>query len=280
VHKVAGIVMPPSVYMWNLIDRDPDLTLLKAAILRADTDPAAPGALKGALLNIGANLTMFAPSNQAMRNFISFATGGAIPNKDYKSEMGATNAANIITVSSTTGLKPGLPVFVTSGDGAFSPGTVVASVIDATSFAVSAAPAAALGNNAIVEARVDPVIIGFITSSPALTTQQVKGIVVYHLLSSQSGTYAPPGVRAFSVNIPSSATNVKTLLNSAVAAHPGLTVQATFTSIAPGISRVTAATVKGAANPTASNVIMGFTSSDLHFLNGVIHKIDQLLIPQ
>jgi hypothetical protein len=110
----------------------------------------------------------------------------------------------------------------------------------------------------------------------AITPTLAKGIVAYHILSAQSGSFAPPGVRVFSVNLPTTATLVKTLLNSAVSAHPGVTVQATFTTLAPGLSVVATASVKGAANATASNI----TASDLHCVNGVIHKIDQALIPQ
>ncbi|HEX5655382.1 MAG TPA: fasciclin domain-containing protein [Chitinophagaceae bacterium] len=105
---------------------------------------------------------------------------------------------------------------------------------------------------------------------PVITPTLVKGIVVYHIL----------GVRAFSVNLPPVATLVKTLLNTAIAAHPGVTVQATF-----GPTGVTAATVKGLANATASNLLINPTpapagNSDQHYINGVIHKIDQVLLPQ
>lgn len=103
-----------------------------------------------------------------------------------------------------------------------------------------------------------------------LTPTTVKGIVVYHIL----------GNRAFSVNLPTTAANYPTLLNGAIAAHPGVGLQATF-----GTTGVTAVTVKGAANATASNVLINPTpapggSSDQHYINGVIHKIDQVLRPQ
>ncbi len=105
--------------------------------------------------------------------------------------------------------------------------------------------------------------IGFINTLPIAT---VKGIVVYHIL----------GTRAFSVNFPTTSTFVPTLLNGAVPTHPGVALQATFVDV-PGFGMVTAtATVKGAANPTAANV----TTKDDHFLNGVIHTIDQVLLPQ
>lgn len=103
-----------------------------------------------------------------------------------------------------------------------------------------------------------------------LTPTTVKGIVVYHIL----------GNRAFSVNLPGTAANFPTLLNGGIPAHPGVTLQATL-----GLTGVTAATVKGAANPTASNILINPTpapggTSDQLYINGIIHKIDQVLRPQ
>lgn len=103
-----------------------------------------------------------------------------------------------------------------------------------------------------------------------LTPTVVKGIVVYHLL----------GKRTFSVNIPATPTAMLTLLNGAIPTHPGVTAQATF-----GMTGVTAATVKGVGNATASNVIINPTpapggSSDQHYINGTLQKIDQVLLPQ
>jgi len=63
-----------------------------------------------------------------------------------------------------------------------------------------------------------------------------------------------------------------------VAVHPGVILQAVFTG--PFVS---SATVKGAANTTASNVIINPANpiaTDQHFLNGVIIRIDQVLRPQ
>jgi uncharacterized surface protein with fasciclin (FAS1) repeats len=106
-----------------------------------------------------------------------------------------------------------------------------------------------------------------------ITPTLAAGLVAYHILSSQSGTFAPPGIRVFSVNIPTTATAVKTLLNSAVSVHPGVVLQATFLNGLPVIDK---ATVMGAANSTASKIL----SFDLHCVNGVLHKIDQALKPQ
>jgi uncharacterized surface protein with fasciclin (FAS1) repeats len=115
----------------------------------------------------------------------------------------------------------------------------------------------------------DATFIGFLGSNN-LTTQTVKGIVVYHIL----------GSRAFLNNFPTTATSYQTLLNSAVPTHPGVSLTCTFTG-----PFVTAATVKGAANATASNIAINPTpepngTSDQHYVNGTIHKIDQVLRPQ
>jgi len=103
-----------------------------------------------------------------------------------------------------------------------------------------------------------------------LTCQAVQGIVIYHVL----------GDRAFSVNFPTTTTNIPTLLNRAVPTHPGVGITATFTG--PG---VTAITVKGLGNPSAFPVSVNptpnpFGASDQHFINGVLHKLNGVLLPQ
>ncbi len=200
IHTTSGVVVPPSRYLWDRVNTDADLTILKAAITRADSgvSVSAPTSLIGALQNIGANLTLFAPSNQAFKNVISALTLGAIPNN---------------------------------------------------------AP--------------DATYIGFLASNN-ISTQTVKGIVVYHIL----------GTRAFSNNLPTTATSYPTLLNGAVPTHPGVSLKCTFTGLV-----VTSATVKGVVNATASNIAINsfpdpFGTSDQHFLNGTLHKIDQVMLPQ
>ncbi len=131
---------------------------------------------------------------------------------------------------------------------------------------------AATGSVAIATAQAN----GAVAAGPAflstnnVSTQLVKGIVVYHML----------GNRAFTNNFPVTATSYPTLLNSAIPAHPGVRLSCTFTG--PFVS---AATVKGAANATASNIAINPTpepngTSDQFFVNGVIHKIDQVMLPQ
>lgn len=234
LHKVAGVVAPPQRYLWdtaaatplnpnNSIFGAPDLTYLKAAISRADSGVAPGARLLDALINIGANLTIFAPTDLAFQQTLT---------------------------------------------GAIAQGLI----------AKGAPPAVALAQATFLAST--PAVF----TNPALwqviTPTFAKGIVAYHILSAQKTPYAPPGIRVFSVNFPTAPITVKTLLNSAAAAalHPGVTIQATFTG-----PFVTAATVKGLANATASKVIINPANpiaTDQHFLNGVIIRIDQVLLPQ
>lgn len=146
--------------------------------------------------------------------------------------------------------------------------TILAGLITQALIAQGVPPATAATQAAALAAS--PTIFTNPAVAAVLTPTTVRGIVVYHLL----------GNRAFSVNIPTTATVTPTLLNSAVPTHPGVTVQATF-----GATGVTAATVKGVVNPTASNILINPTpapggTSDQHYVNGVLHIIDQVLRPQ
>lgn len=110
-------------------------------------------------------------------------------------------------------------------------------------------------------------------STNNVSTQLAKGIVVYHML----------GNRAFLNNFPTTATSYRTLLNGGIPTHPGVSLVCTFTG--PFVS---AASVKGVANATASNIAINalpflpdpFGTSDQHFVNGTLHKINQVLLPQ
>jgi len=214
IHHVAAVVVPPSTFLWDRINADPDMTYFKAAVLRADSGVAVTSAssLQGALLNIGANLTVFVPTDSAMR---------------------ATLTGLITQALIAQGVPP----------------------------ATAAPTAAALAAS--------PSVFTNPALSAALTPTVVKGIVVYHIL----------GTRAFTVNLPSTGTKYPTLLNGAVPTHPGVTLLATLAG-----PFATAASVKGAANASASNILLnptpGAGTSDQNALNGVIHKIDQVLLPQ
>ena len=216
IHHVAAVVVPPSASLWVRISNDPDMTYLKAAILRADSGtavaPSTVGTLQGALDNIGANLTVFAPTDSSFRSILT----GQITLALIAQGMPPANA-------------------------------------QATAAALAATPAV-FTNPAL---------------SAVLTPTNVKGIVVYHVL----------GTRAFTVNLPTASANFPTLLNGAIAAHPGVGLQATFTGPV-----VTAATAKGVGNASAATVLLnpvpGTGTSDQNATNGVLHKINQVLLPQ
>ncbi len=230
IHHVATVVGPPQRLIFERLNTDMDLTIFRAAIARADSGTAAPGTITTALLTGPANLTVFAPTNLAMKQFISAATGGLLP-------VGAPDAN----------------------------------------------------------------FIGFLSSN-LITTQLVKGIVVYHLFDDRSATLSPlvvrkrPG-RVFTPNLPTTPTSYFTVLNSVDSigvAYKPVTISATFTG-----AFVSAATIKGDANATASNFLINATytpdnspsygatpvivaypgNNDQHYVNGVLHKIDQVLRP-
>jgi hypothetical protein len=214
IHHVAAVVVPPSAFLWDRINADPDMTYFKAALLRADSGVAVTSAssLQGALSNIGANLTVFVPTDSSMR-------------------------------AALTGL--------------IAQGLIAQGMPPATALATATALAST------------PAVFTNPALSAVLTPTVVKGIVVYHIM----------GTRAFTVNMPTTGTKYPTLLNSAVPTHPGVTLQATLAG-----PFAVAASVKGAANASASNILLdptpGTGKSDQNALNGVIHKIDQVLLPQ
>ncbi len=228
IHHIAALIPPPQRMVWDRINTDTSLSIFKAALQRADSGflPTTPGSLIGGMQNFGANFTVFAPTNAAMKAGISFITGGALP---------------------------------------------------------------PMGSNTIY--------IGFLGSAN-VTSIQVKGLVAYHLSGRRVAPPAPPappdsviaGIRIFSVNVPTTPIAVLTFINNPGPAyfHPGVIMEATFSG--PIASTFT---VKGASNATPSNVLINPTpdlfpgfgpapptgTSDQHYINGVLHKIDQLLIP-
>jgi uncharacterized surface protein with fasciclin (FAS1) repeats len=242
MHKVFRVLLPPSQDLWKTISTDAGLTYLKASIQRADSGVAKGARLVDAISidsntsAIGANLTVFAPNDNAMSLFLTGALTQAFVSKGFPLAQAQAAAAGLVAAFG--------PLLISNP----------ASIPD-----------------------VIPGVVGLGPQIAAVITPTLaKGIVAYHIISSQSAPFAPPGIRVFSVNLPNSATAIKTLLNSGVNAHPGVTVQATFVNPVPGLSVVSAATVKGIANASASNVV----AFDIHCVNGVMHKIDQVLLPQ
>ena len=181
IHKTLTLVSPPSKSLYQIITSDTTLSFLVAALARADSGRVSitDGSLTEALKSIGANLTLFAPVNQAFRDLLI-----------------------------AMGLPPSPAVF------------------------------------------------------SALPVNTVRGMVAYHIM----------GVRAFSVNMPTTPTFLPTLLNTSIPSHPGVNVVVSFTG--PFVSSFLVTGVGNGGN--AAMVI----AQDINATNGVAHKIDRVLLPQ
>ncbi len=243
VHKVAALVAPPvTKYLWDTISTSADLTYLKAAIQRADSGLAVGSRLQTALSSFGTNLTILAPTDAAVKGFLTFSISQAL------------------TPLITQQLIPVITAQLIAGGASQSIAATQAPIL-----AAQQAPTIALQQATALSAS--PTVFSNPLLFAALPAQTVRGLLVYHIL----GTTIP-GIRVWSVNLPTTGTLQKTLLNQVFKDHPGVTLQGTFTG-----PFVTAATVKGFKNPTASNFIAPF---DINLLNGIMHKIDQVLVPQ
>lgn len=130
-----------------------------------------------------------------------------------------------------------------------------------------------------------------IFSNPAfygsITAATVRGIVAYHIMASKNTGSFKPDIRAFSVNFtttpgtfPSTTGYVSTLVNGSLATHPGIKPQATFTA---GVVTALKFTGLGTFPPGGgpySGIAANATSWDRMALNGVLHVIDNVLLPQ
>jgi uncharacterized surface protein with fasciclin (FAS1) repeats len=109
-----------------------------------------------------------------------------------------------------------------------------------------------------------------------LTPQTVKGLVVYHVM----------GVRAYTNNFTTTETAYPTLLTAQLPTQPKLKIKTNFVSPYPFVASMTVKDVYN--NSPAANVILNSSpltpdpigSSDQQFVNGVLHKIDRVLLPQ
>ncbi|QGW29159.1 fasciclin domain-containing protein [Phnomibacter ginsenosidimutans] len=72
IHDIARVFFPPSQVIAQVAAANPDLTYLMAALARADAGPptGAPQLIP-ILSNAAANLTVFAPTNQAFQNLFA-----------------------------------------------------------------------------------------------------------------------------------------------------------------------------------------------------------------
>jgi Fasciclin domain len=114
-----------------------------------------------------------------------------------------------------------------------------------------------------------------------ISTATVKGIIAYHFLATANAAGAfQPNIRVFSVNVPSTAAFVKTLVNGGVAAHPGVRAIATYTGpVATTVNFGGLGTFPPGGAPF-SDAPASVIDKDNHGANGVFHIIDKVLLPQ
>jgi len=116
----------------------------------------------------------------------------------------------------------------------------------------------------------------------ALPASRIRGILVYHFLASpnpNTGAYEP-NVRAFSNNFSSTPSFYKTLINSAVAAHPGIMSQATFSGPFVNSLKFTGLGTFPPGGTPYSGSAANAVSLDNQAVNGVYYVIDKVLLPQ
>ena len=252
MHKTYIALLPPETVLWQRIATDDSYSYFRAAVLKADEGDDAK-TLQTALSNHVANLTVFAPTNAAFQALLTGQiTQGVLP---------LVKQSYI-----TTGLVPMIK--------AANPGISDADALaQATALAETEPHKTSIMNTAVAQATSlagTPDVFTNPALASVLTAETVKGLIVYHIM----------GVRSYTVNMPTTPTKYPTLLNTGegYANHPGIELKAVF-----GATGVTSATVKGAANATASNIPinpLANGSSDQNFINGTIHRIDQVLRPQ
>lgn len=115
-----------------------------------------------------------------------------------------------------------------------------------------------------------------------LPASTVRGLLAYHILASNATGSYKPDVRAFSVNFSTTPLSfVKTMVNSnpAAALHPGIAAQATFTGPVVSSLQFTGVKITPPATVTPTGTANAVTM-DKHAVNGVVHIIDRVLIPQ
>ncbi len=110
----------------------------------------------------------------------------------------------------------------------------------------------------------DAAFLGFISTN--LPVQNAAGIVAYHFLPTKD----------FSVNFPTTAASFPTFFNSAVPTHPGVKVQSVLNPALFGVQLM----VTGAGNGGIAAVSNAPSDLDRNAINGVVHIIDKVLLPQ
>jgi uncharacterized surface protein with fasciclin (FAS1) repeats len=248
IHNVATLLSPPSKMLKASIASDTALIYFKAAISRADVGSTGQSRLDSLLNFAPLNMTVLAPNNLALRTLLY----GVIYQNAYPS---------IYSLVYNTALMGG------------------ASATEATAIADLQAPIQTRGF-ATLKASVDSL------NSPTagfnlVPVANVRGIVAYHFLATPTPAGFQPIFRVFSVNVPTTPTFVKTLVNGSVSFHPGIEAMATFSGPLPSSVTFTGYTI----NPNSGAIVQtgapaSVVAADNNSINGVYHIIDRVLLPQ
>jgi hypothetical protein len=280
IHQSYSIAAPPTRLLRDTIARDTALVYFRAAILRGDfkadtispTHPVIDSTkFFDYLMGYGAlNMTVMAPNNAAMRAAVDSIIYPNVYNQVY---------AQVYPVVYSNVYNAAIALMLTPAQ--------------ATAYATANSPA-------IAAAQSTPIAHANSTATAAnpntlnlLPVSAVRGIVAYHILASNGSGSFKPDVRLFSVNIPTTAGFVKTLINGsspAAAVHPGIRAVATFSLATPTSVKLTGfgilkegygADPLAPPNPNpytgaSANVI----AADKHGVNGIYHVIDRVLLPK
>lgn len=114
----------------------------------------------------------------------------------------------------------------------------------------------------------------------ALSAATVKGILAYHFLATDSGAGYQPNIRVFSNNFSATPSFYTTLINTVVAAHPGILTQATFAGPFVTSLQFTGLGTFPPGGAPYSGTSANAVSLDNHEVNGVYYVIDKVLLPQ
>jgi uncharacterized surface protein with fasciclin (FAS1) repeats len=253
LHKVAKVIVPPSASLLTIINASTNLTYLKAAIARADTNLVASPSSFTSLLGNGSspflNLTLLAPDDNAFKTLLFGLVYQGIVQTAY-----ATVYNTVYNAQITGGATPAdAAIAATAAATAFinAPANVATFTTQAT--ALTANPVTFFSN---------PAFYG------ALSASSVRGILAYHLLGLPPSPPTSFGDRVFANNLPLTTQTKPTFVNASFAAHPGVT-----------IDRSTAAPrFLGLGNGPSGYA--NVATADIHGVNGVIHIIDRVLLPQ
>jgi hypothetical protein len=255
---VTALTDPNRPMVKNLIAADATLTYFAAAVARGDVGSTGLGRLDSLMNYAPLNMTVLAPNNTAM---IATLKGLAFSTRfkaTYDSAVSPTGPAGHVQLSAAA----------------------------AVAFANTNTPPRVAQANLAIDA-------GPTTALSIFPIADVRGIVAYHMLARDTGSRTAPAIRLFGNNISAAPalTAVNTLLNSSIAIHPGIRATAVFPAGSPVPSSVSIiglgplSNLPSVANPTGSSnapfsgTAANVTGANRSAINGVLHVIDRVLIP-